>query len=112
MALAGTASVDNGAYRYFSAHGCVFVDGNRRSVFVGGTLVGSYDIADKATRNAILVKLSEDPKVHLGKLAEAFELGREQLRNLQKKYRACGLSGVMEIKQGGREPVVTPSLRR
>lgn len=112
MALAALGSADAGAYHYFSAHACVFADGNRRSVFVGGTLVGSYDVVDKATRNAILVKLSEDPKVHLGKLAQAFELGREQLRNLQNKYKAGGLVGVMEIKQGGRERVVTPALRR
>lgn len=112
MALAVSESADAGAYRYFSAHACVFVDGSRRSVFVGGSLVSSYDVTDKATRNAILIKLGEDPKVHLGKLAEAFELGREQLRNLQKKYRAGGLSAVMEIKKGGRERVVKPALRR
>jgi Transposase protein len=110
--LAAAEATEVGAYHYFSSHACVFVENNRRSVFVGGTLVGSYEVTDKATRNAILVKLSEDPKVHLGKLAEAFELGREQLRNLQKKYRAGGLSGVMEIKHGGRERVVTPVLRR
>lgn len=112
MALAVSESADAGAYHYFSAHGCVFVDSSQRSVFIGGTLVGSYDVSDKSTRNAILVKLSEDPKVHLGKLAEAFELGREQLRNLQKKYTAGGLSGAMEIKQGGCERVVTPALRQ
>lgn len=112
MALAVSESADARAYHYFSAHACVFADGDQRSVFVGGTLVSSYDVSEKATRNAILVKLSEDPKVHLGKLAEAFELGREQLRNLQKKYSAGGLAGVMEIKQGGRQRVVTPALRR
>lgn len=86
MALAVSESTDTGAYRYFSAHGCVFVEGSRRSVFVAGTLVGSYEVSDKAARNAILVELAEDPKVHLGKLAAAFELGREQLHTLQEKY--------------------------
>lgn len=112
MALAIAESADTGAYHYFSAHACVFVDGHRRSVFVGGTLVGSYEVTDKATRNALLFKLSEDPKVHLGKLVDAFELSREQLRNLQKKYKVGGLAGVMEIGHGGREQVVTPALRR
>jgi hypothetical protein len=112
MALAVSESADTGAYHYFSAHACVFVDGNRRSVLVGGTLVGSYEITDKATRNALLIKLSEDPKVHLGKLVEAFGLSREQLRNLEKKYKVGGLPGVMEIGHGGRKQVVTPALRR
>lgn len=40
-----------GEYHYFSAHACVFAEGNRRAVFVGGTLVGSYDVSDKATRS-------------------------------------------------------------
>ncbi len=79
---------------------------------MGGSLVSSYDISDRAARNAILVKLSEDPRVHLGKLGEAFELGREQVRTLQKKYTAGGLPAVMEIKQGGLARVVTPALRR
>lgn len=112
MALAVVESDSAGAYHYFSAQGCVLVDGDRRLVFVGGTLVSSYDVGDKATRNAVLLKLSEDPKVHLGKLVEAFELSRQQLRNLQMKYATGGLPGVMEIKRGGRARVVTPSLRR
>lgn len=112
MALAVAESADVRAYHYFSGHGCVFVDGNQRSVFVGGTLVSSYDVSDKATRNVILVKLSEDPKVHLGKLVEAFEISREQLRNLQKKYKAGGLPALTEIKQGGPERVITPAVRR
>lgn len=113
MALAvSTESTEAAAYRYFSAHGCVFVDGDRRLVLVGGMLVGSYDAGDRAVRNAILVKLSEDPKVHLGRLAEAFELTQEQVRRLRRQYEAEGLSGVTEFKQGGREHVVTPALRR
>jgi Transposase protein len=112
MALAVPESGDAGAYRYFSAHACVFAEGSRRSVFVGGTLVGSYELSDKATRNAILIQLSEDPKVHLGLLAEAFELTAEQVRRLRRKCEADGLRAVMEIKPGGRERVVTAPLRR
>jgi hypothetical protein len=112
MALAVSESTDAAAYRYFSAHGCVLAERDRRSVFVGGTLVGSYDVGDKAVRNAILIKLSEDPKVHLGQLAKAFELTQEQLRRLRRRYEVTGLAGVMEIRQGGRECVVTPALRR
>ena len=62
MALAVLESSDEMSYRYFSAHACVFVDGDRRLVFVGGALVSSYEISDKATRNAVMVKLCEDPK--------------------------------------------------
>jgi hypothetical protein len=112
MAFAASESTHAAAYRYYSAHGCVFVEGSRRSVFVGGTLVGSYDVADKAMRNAILVKLSEDPKVHLGHLADAFELTQEQVRRLRREYETNGLSGVTQIKHGGRERVVTPALQR
>lgn len=112
MALAVSESTDTGAYRYFSAHACVFAEGSRRSVFVAGTLVGSYEVTDKAARNVILVELAEDPKVHLGKLAAAFELGREQLHTLQEKYKVGGLAAVMEIGQGGRKRVVTSALRR
>ncbi len=112
MAFAVTEAAGAEKYHYFSAQGCVLVDGPRRCVFVGGLLVSSYDVTDKSTRNAILLKLSEDPTVHLGRLVEAFELSREQLRKLQKKYEAGGLAAAMEIKKGGRERVVTPALRR
>lgn len=112
MAFAVPESTRAAAYRYFSAHGCVLNDDEQRLVFVGGTLVGSYEVDDKATRNAILVKLGEDPKVHLGRLAEAFELSQEQLRTLRRKYESDGLAGVMEIKHGGRERVVTAPLSR
>jgi hypothetical protein len=112
MALAVSDGGSASAYRYFSAHGCVFKDGSQRLVFVGGTLVGSYDVEDKASRNVLLVKLSEDSKAHLGRLAWAFELSEEQLRRLRRRYEAHGLSSLVEIKHGGRQRVVTPTLRR
>jgi hypothetical protein len=112
MALAVSDGSSTGAYRYFSAQGCVFRDGSQRLVFVGGTLVGSYAVEDKATRNVLLVKLSENPKAHLGKPAWAFELSEERLRRLRRGYESRGLASLVEVKHGGRRRVVTPTLRR
>ena len=115
MALAPVETSESSrakAYRYFSATGCVFADGEQRSVFLGGSLVGSFTTDDKATRNALLVKLSEDPKGRLGKLAAAFEIGEEQLRRLRKKVESGGIGEVVKVKHGGRKRVVTPALRR
>ena len=90
-----------GGYRYFEPHGCVRAVGETRQVFVSGVLVGLYDVADKATRNALLVQLSQEPRVHLGQLARAFDLGDEQIRQLRRRHEAKGLADVLEIRRGG-----------
>jgi hypothetical protein len=99
-------------YRHFQPHGCVHAVGGRRQVFVGGTLVGCYDVSDKVTRNALVVELSQEPRVHLGQLARAFELCDEQVRQLRRRHEAEGLASVLEVRRGGRKPVVTPGLRK
>jgi hypothetical protein len=109
---AGVDQAHSDEYRYFKPYGCVRAVGERRQVFVGGTLVGSYDVSDKATRNALLVELSQEPRVRLGQLARAFELGDEQVRQLRRRHEASGLAAVLEIRRGGREAIVTPRLRK
>ena len=86
-----------GGYRYFEPQGCVRAVGERRQVFVGGTLVGQYDVTDKATRNALVVELSQERRVHLGQLARAFDLGDEQVRQLRRRHESQGLAAVVEI---------------
>jgi hypothetical protein len=57
---------------WFSARGSVVRRGSISEVFMGGTLIGVFEDGEQFERNAILVQLSEDPRCHLGRLAEAF----------------------------------------
>ncbi len=86
---------------WFSARGSVVVRGTRTEVFVGGTLIGAFEEDEQLERNAILVQLSEDPKCHLGRLAEAFGLSTERLRQLRREYEEGGLEALRPGKDGG-----------
>lgn len=98
--------------RYFSAHGCVVVDDELRHVVVGGTLIGSYAHDDLAGRNVIMVGLAEDPEIHLGRLAAAFEIDEETLRRVRRRFETNGLEAIVEIKHGGRDKIITPQIER
>lgn len=84
----------------------LFARGRRRArladgVFVGGTLIGAFEEDEQLERNAILVQLSEDPKCHLGRLAEAFGLSTERLRRLRRDYEAGGLEALRPGRHDG-----------
>ena len=87
--------------RWFSARGSVVQRGATTEVFVGGTLIGSFEDGQQLERNAILVQLSEDPKCHLGRLAEAFDITSERLRQLRREYEAGGLEALRPGEAGG-----------
>ena len=118
MMLAGATpmlphvEVDHPGIRWFSTWGCVQRHRGRVEVFVGGSLIASFEERDRATRNATLVGLAADPHVHLGRLAEAFEVSVETLRLLRKLHAAEGIEAVMRRAPGGRDPIVSPALRR
>ena len=61
-------------HHWFSRGGVVVETGEGREVFVGGTLIGRFGPRDRAKRNAILMGLCGDPRIHLGKVSEAFGL--------------------------------------
>lgn len=98
--------------RWFSPGGCVLSIGELREVYVGGLLVGRYPVRDRAARNALLVGLAEDRHMHLGQLAEAFEISVAGLRVLRRVYEQHGLGAVMARAPGGRPTRVTPTVRR
>lgn len=98
--------------RSFSERGCVQRGNGRVEVFVGGNLIASYTERDRATRNATLIGLAADPSVHLGELADAFDVSLETLRLLRKQHAAEGIEGVMRRSPGGSESIVSPSRRR
>ncbi|MBN2193623.1 MAG: hypothetical protein JW751_12470, partial [Polyangiaceae bacterium] len=98
-------------YRYFAPGSAVVSEGDRRQVFVGGTLVGEFAAGDRAARNVLFVQLCQDTRVHLGRLAKACELSEERVQQLRRKFEQSGLGAVIQIRRGGREPVVTARMR-
>lgn len=86
---------------WFSSRGCVIARGDVKEVFVGGTLVGSFDDARVLERNVLLVQLAADPKCHLGKLAEAFGVSSEWVRRLRRRYDKGGLEALRPRDGGG-----------
>lgn len=96
--------------RWFSPTGCVEQRDGACEVFVGGTLVGSFE-GDATMRNVLAVTLSSDPQVHLGKLARAFRMSSERLRQLRRKYEEGGLAALTVPARNGRPSKVTPKIR-
>jgi len=88
--------------RWFSSRGSVVRRGTTCEVFVGGTLVGTFDDGEQFERNALLVQLAEDPKCHLARLADAFEVSSERLRQLRREYETGGLVALQPGDSGGR----------
>ena len=86
--------------RWFSSRGCVIERDGVHHVYVGGTLVGTYDDARLTERNMLLVQISADPKSHLGKVAKAFEVSSEWLRRLRLRYEQGGLAALQPRELG------------
>jgi len=97
--------------RWFSRQGYVEYGDGVVMVWVGGTLLGQYDPADRASRDLLLLAIASGPKVHLGRLADAFGISSETLRILRRQREAEGLSAVLGRPSPGRQEKLTPKLR-
>src|SRR5487761_224631 len=87
---------------WFDARSCVVLgEGGVRRVFVGGRLVGSFGPKDHAERNVMLIAVSEEPKAHLGHIADAFSVSSETLRQLRVLVSREGIEAVTRRKRGG-----------
>ena len=98
--------------RWFSAKACVVHRPDRVEVFVAGSLIASYEPSDRGARNVAVVGLAQDPHVHLGKLADAFDIVPETLRLLRLQAETEGLDAVVTRAPGGSETKITDTLRR
>lgn len=96
--------------QYFSATGCVISDGEMREAFVGGTLVGYWRNGETSTRNLLLVSLGGNRGIRLGRLAKAFGLSEERLRQLRRRSERGGIAAVLGDRMGGPERKRTPTL--
>ncbi len=98
--------------RWFSAVGSVMHVGDERQVWIGGTLIATFDREDVVTRNTVVVLLSEGPTMHLGQLADAFELSSERIRQLRRSYESEGHDGITRINRTGRPPAYSARDRK
>lgn len=89
--------------RWFAPYGGVVERDGVKQVFVGGSLIGQFDPADRdrGPRNVLLVTLAKEPTMHLGHLAAAFEIGEEYLRQLRRLEETQGLAAVLKPAMGG-----------
>jgi len=98
--------------RRFSSDGVVIVRETRASVFIAGTLIGTFDVEDddRGQRNVLVVTLAKAGQLHLGRLATAFGITDEYLRLLRRREETTGLGAVIGLRQG-KTSKVTPELR-
>lgn len=99
---------DKGKTRYFSSTGCVVEYSDRRDVFVGGSLIGTFTPDDRPMRNTLLVAAARAEGVRYGKLAEAFGVGVVTVRNVRRRFEKGGLQAI--VKPGGKKRKLTPKL--
>src|SRR5260370_39232475 len=79
-------------YHWFSGSGVVVEDGDRRLVYVGGTLIGSFGPREGMKRNGILMgPLENDQSIWVGKVCDAFGLSREGGSKMPEQRPTAGL---------------------
>ncbi len=99
--------------KWFSDRGCVIEDGDERQVFVGGVLVGRFEVGDTVVRNVLLVNLASNEGQHQGRLARAFSIGDSTLGDIRRRYARGGLDAVVRVRKStGRRPKLNERQRR
>jgi hypothetical protein len=108
--LKGTQDEAASHVRWFGPCGCVYCgDNGEGKVYVAGVLVGSY--RSPGERNVLMVKLSEDKRVRMGELAEAFGVSSETLRLARKVYDLGGIAAVATVGVAGAPANVSKKVR-
>jgi len=104
--------ISDDSVRWFSPDGCVEYHEEHTDVFVGGTLVGSYGRREEITRNLLLVNLAKESRIKKGRLAWAFSLSVEQVRQIRRRVEAAGVQALFNRPGRGRPPKVTSEIRK
>lgn len=98
--------------RWFSERGCVHHHEDHVEVFMGGTLIGVYEPSEYLVKRVLMASLAQDPEIRRGKLAAAFDVSAETLRQLRRAVEEKGMDAISSRGPGGSESKVTPALRR
>jgi len=83
------------ATRWFSSIGGVVYAGDQVRAYVGDTLVGQFRCDEVVERDLLLSTLAQDPRVHLGHLAKAFDISSEMLRRIRRTRTEEGVAALV-----------------
>lgn len=97
---------------WFALSGSVTHYAGYSEVHVNGMLVGRWEYGEPGQRNLLLVRLAENEGIHLGKLANAFKVSTETLRQMRKQAQNEGLEALLNRRRGGSRSKVTTKLRK
>ena len=96
---------------WFAQSGCVTHYVGHSEVHVNGLLIGRWEHDEPGQRNLLVVRLAENEGIHLGKLASAFKVSTETLRQMRKQAQDEGLEALLNRKRGGSRSKVTAKLK-
>ena len=97
---------------WFAPYCCVRSGPELTQVFVGGYLVGEYATGNAEGRNRILVTLSNEGQFRKGRLAQAFGVTPERVRQLRGQFERQGWEGLTPGKRGGSASKLDAKARR
>lgn len=98
---------------WFAAGACVVEESSgQRQVLIGGSLVGRFTAKQRSMRNALLLGLSEDEDVNYRRLAAAFGVSVEMVRQLRHVAREQGVEAALLRAPGGGKARYSQAQRR
>jgi hypothetical protein len=110
--LPGIGAIEHPGQVWFSRNGCVVRKNGRMDVYVDRVHFAGFEECDTDIRNLTLVLLAKNGGVVLEKLAEAFGISSETLRQIRRLHENEGIEAVVARIRRGRKSVVTAALRR
>lgn len=99
--LPSMAGMDKPGQVWFSPTGCVVRSDERVDVYLEREHLASYEDFETDIRNVLLVMLAKKKAVVLEKLAEAFGISSETLRQIRRLHEAEGIDAVVRRRRGG-----------
>ncbi|HEY3452768.1 MAG TPA: hypothetical protein VGK67_40870 [Myxococcales bacterium] len=99
--LPSMAGMDKPGQVWFSPTGCVVRSDERVDVYLEREHLASYEDYETDIRNVLLVMLAKKKAVVLEKLAEAFGISSETLRQIRRLHEAEGIDAVVRRRRGG-----------
>ncbi len=110
--LPGVPAIADRNLCYFAADGCVDHSDEPGAVYVGGKLIGTFTAKQPIERDLLIVAVCQEPRVRVGRVAEAFAVSTETVRRVRRRFEAGGVKAIAKSHRRGRPRRRTPELEQ